>query len=734
MRNEFNQILVLVFNLLILILQQPSMPDSNLAQSLLRKFLFILLIIPFWVGAAATNSQADSLYKGYRASTNPETKFIYLEKLAHQYVSYHPDTSLHYSYLALNLGRQVKSVQKEIEAHILISEAFFTKRLVDSCRRHYHNAIALAVKNKIYASECTTYRRMANFYEALGKRDSALFCLLKAYELSEKSGDKVEKASSLNSLGTFYKRQNNFGKALDYSKKSLAIWEEISKPNTGGILSDIGNIYFQKEKYEEALSYYQAAYKILKANNDALGLGYSLNNIGLVYLMQKNYNEALANFLQSLRSYELAMNKEGISNTNRNLSLVYFELGNYKLSLQYGERGLQIAKEANHKYLVSSCYDVLAQAYDKVGNYKKAYQYQRLFSVYRDSSQSENMVQKVAEIQSRFEMTGKEAENKALRAEKERQEVLLERQKYWAIFIVIVLVMVIAITILIYRGSQQTKKSYAALQEQNKIIETKSMELATLNVKILAQKRQLEEAGQFKDRLLSIVSHDFRSPLNSLQGFLMILSEDELPKEMVRTLSIALLEKVKTTSGFLDNLLSWAQSQLQGYHPSLLNVNLQKAAEDIIALFKPQAEAKGVKVINNISENCEVSADLNMVKLVFRNLISNAIKYSLDGGIVTVSCKKANGEEIITVEDTGKGISIEDQQKLFAQQGFSTLGTANEKGTGLGLMLSKEFVEKNGGRIWVNSTPGKGSTFSFSIPARDIQKQRAGSGASISEN
>lgn len=285
--------------------------------------------------------------------------------------------------------------------------------------------------------------------------------------------------------------------------------------------------------------------------------------------------------------------------------------------------------------------------------------------------------------------------------------------------------MAIVITMLIYRASQHTKRSYAALQEQNKIIETKSMELAALNVKILAQKKELEEAGQFKDRLLSIVSHDFRSPLNSLQGFLMILSEDELPKETVRTLSIGLLEKVKTTSAFLDNLLSWAQAQLQGYHPSLRSINLQMVADDIMTLFKPQADAKGVTLVNNINGKCELRADMNMVKLVLRNLISNAIKYSSAGGKVTVNCRNTTGEEIISVEDSGKGISIEDQQKLFLQQGFSTLGTANEKGTGLGLMLSKEFVEKNGGRIWVNSTPGKGSIFSFSIPSAEAQEEIA---------
>ena len=240
--------------------------------------------------------------------------------------------------------------------------------------------------------------------------------------------------------------------------------------------------------------------------------------------------------------------------------------------------------------------------------------------------------------------------------------------------------------------------------------------LAKMNADILEQKRKLEESNEMKAQLFSIVSHDFRSPLASLRLFLDLLEGGDLDQAEIKQLSQELKERMNMTFLFMDNLLEWAQSQLNGYQPNLINVNIHNAVEDSFNLFKKQAEIKQISLFNNISKDEEIMSDSNMIKLVLRNLLSNALKYTGNLGKVVIYVNRTPDKVNISVSDTGVGISEDMQQDLYSIRRMNTAGTADEPGTGLGLMLCKEFIEKNGGSIWVESELGKGSTFSFSIP------------------
>jgi signal transduction histidine kinase len=199
--------------------------------------------------------------------------------------------------------------------------------------------------------------------------------------------------------------------------------------------------------------------------------------------------------------------------------------------------------------------------------------------------------------------------------------------------------------------------------------------------------------------------------------FLTLLESGDLDDSEIKMLTHEIMERMNITFSFIDNLLGWAQSQLKGYKPVPVKANLYDIVESSFNLYNQQAEVKKIVFRNNLSPAEKVIADDNMLRLVIRNLISNAIKYSNTGGSVTIDSQKINSEIIISVADTGVGISSEILAKLFTSQRVNTVGTSNEPGTGLGLILCKDFIEKNGGRIWVDSTTGKGSVFSFSIPA-----------------
>jgi signal transduction histidine kinase len=234
-----------------------------------------------------------------------------------------------------------------------------------------------------------------------------------------------------------------------------------------------------------------------------------------------------------------------------------------------------------------------------------------------------------------------------------------------------------------------------------------------------ASEAQLREMNSTKDKFFSIISHDLKSPFYGLIGLSDILKKDALTLDRSTIAEFADLinSAIMQSYSLLENLLEWARTQKNAiaYHPSQLS--LHRLVEDIFELQGDNAKKKNIRLINRLSEDQKVIADRNMLTTVIRNLVSNAIKFSPFDQSVEISCLENESSVEIAVQDYGSGISKENQQKLFKlESNFSTAGTGNETGTGLGLILCKEFVEKHHGKIWVESELEAGSKFCFTIP------------------
>ena len=249
------------------------------------------------------------------------------------------------------------------------------------------------------------------------------------------------------------------------------------------------------------------------------------------------------------------------------------------------------------------------------------------------------------------------------------------------------------------------------------------LDLINSKRKIELQARELSQANALKDKMFSVISHDLRSPVSSIKLALDFISKglvkptDELFNETIEGL-------VKTTDEayiLLENLLGWAKSQsniLTVYPESL---DLKPLASSIAGLLKLTSENKKISIENNIPEGITVFADMQMIQSVLRNLLSNALKFTPENGSIEMNALEMNTEVIISIKDSGVGISEPSLKRIFDQdQPVKTLGTNKESGSGLGLILCKDFVEKNGGKIWVESEKGKGSTFSFTVPVNRI--------------
>ncbi len=236
------------------------------------------------------------------------------------------------------------------------------------------------------------------------------------------------------------------------------------------------------------------------------------------------------------------------------------------------------------------------------------------------------------------------------------------------------------------------------------------------------QKQQLEQVNSNKDKLFSILSHDLRSPLNSLAAFMKLLKDhgQSLSHDEVQRLFLKFEEALDNTLRLADNLLTWARLQMGNHYFKVERLNLRELTYDSCRLYRNIAESKNIDVVCQIDDEISTMADRNQISFVIRNLINNAIKFTPPGGQVRVEAKKKNETLVqFTVADTGIGMSSEKIDSLFKAepQKTSTPGTAGEKGTGLGLMLSFEFLRLNGGRINVKSQPGAGTEFILELPA-----------------
>ncbi|MDZ7765985.1 MAG: transporter substrate-binding domain-containing protein [Melioribacteraceae bacterium] len=232
---------------------------------------------------------------------------------------------------------------------------------------------------------------------------------------------------------------------------------------------------------------------------------------------------------------------------------------------------------------------------------------------------------------------------------------------------------------------------------------------------------QLRELNSTKDKLFSIIAHDLRSPFSAILGFSELLIDKNNDFDVAESEEYLGLinSSTKNTLILLDNLLNWAKSQTGTiiYKPE--KTNLSAIINEILEVSKSVAKIKNISINYTQTDDVEVYADVNMLKTILRNLISNAIKYTHSNGEIAISAVQNQNNIEITVSDNGVGMSEETCNKLFEiDTNITTTGTANEKGSGLGLILCKEFVEKHGGEIWVKSELGKGSTFIFSLPFR----------------
>jgi signal transduction histidine kinase len=503
-----------------------------------------------------------------------------------------------------------------------------------------------------------------------GKMDDAFGAYQQVLNFKDEVNDPGVEAEALFSMANLYKTQGSYAKALDRHKEALALRRAMSdKKNEARSLNDIAELYRLMKNTERALANHTAALEIRLKLKDKSVIAESYNNIGALYFDQKNIERAIANL----------------------------------------DLALAAGRESQDQRKVSRSYELLSQCYKDLGDYRQALEYQDEFVNVNEFLLRDENAHQLLEDQNRYSIGQKQAQIRKLDAIRQQREHEIQEQKKFRNFLIAVVSLVLVVVLLLIYMYWQKQKS-------NKI-------LSVANAKIQHQNVQLEELNATKDKFFSIIGHDLKGPLNSFTSFsgLLMNHTDSLTKDEIKMLAKDLDKSLKNLFALLENLLEWSRSQTGNIQFKPETFDLVALLEENKNLLQSQAQNKKITIVNTTQGDFLVQAHKHSINTVIRNLLSNAIKFTPPEGSITLGVVQSNEEYTVSISDTGVGMAQDVLQKLFRiDSKHSTKGTADEKGTGLGLILCKDFVEKNGGKIWVKSEEGKGSVFGFTLPRQTV--------------
>lgn len=553
---------------------------------------------------------------------------------------------------------------------------------------YYKQALRLEEGNKDLEGITGCLINIGLIFFAQGDYEQALEYYMRSLKIAEDNQIKNKVVPALINISNLYLEMGDYDKVLEYNQRALAFARKgKNKKQEAVLLHNIGNVYSRMSNHEKALAYYKESLRIKEALGDLVGAASSLLNIGNIHHKLDTHNTSLAYHARALEVYEKLQNKQGIAYALYNMSDCYKDLDDFDNAYDTLNKALAISQKINTKRLTSSCYNLLSRLHAAAGDYKAAYESHVLHAQVKEEIFSEDKTKQIVEMEAKYE------------TEKAKKNARFQQQ----------------------RNAEIMEKNALIIEQKNK--------LEALNADLHAANFALEKALATKNKFFSIIAHDLRNPIQIFLNIATILSTDfhNLTEEKLNYYTHHMRKTCEYFMDLLENLLEWARMQTGNIPFNRTAVNLNDAVAQTINLLKSNCKEKNISLHTDIQLKT-IYADKNMLLTVLRNLLSNAIKFTPPGGAVHIQATDRKTCGLVSIHDTGIGISREKASKLFlvGEKDVSTPGTAGEKGTGLGLILCKEFIDKHGGKIWVEGNQDRGSVFLFTLPKKeDLGQQKA---------
>ncbi len=590
-----------------------------------------------------------------------------------------------------------------------IFEAYGQLGLLASLSGDYNSALKYDNSNLVHVMErkdSTAISAVLNFigndYHDLGQYDEAYYYFTQSHKIATSIHDSLRMVKSLHNVGTVFSELGQYDIALQHFDIARKIGERINdEDGYAYMLDEKAEVYLKQKEYDKAREALTQAMRVIRERKLSIIEHRALIGFAILAFDLGEYDRALMYYDSAYALHRQHDNEFGVAETSLGKSKVYLAQGKFKEAEALLIQTSEAAHQLNATRLETDSYKQLSELAEKKGDFKNALRYYKSHKVLEDSIFSQEMMQKLYQSQLRFATETKDSEIASLMKSKEEQQVTMKRKDFLFNIMIVIAALSAVLLISIYRSGQRRIRINRLLMDHQAEIKKRSVELEQLN--------------QVKDKFFSIISHDLRSPMNALAGILDLAEKKHLDADEFVQVTKELRVQFNHTKTLINNLLDWTLLQMDKLKIHEDKVDLHDMVEENFKLFSA-LQVKNTQMNNLIAKGTCAKADTNMVNLVFRNLILNAIKFTEVGGVVAVEAKAKGNFVEVAISDNGVGITLEVQKILFEKTtGYSTRGTANEKGTGLGLILCKEFVERNGGSIWLESEAGKGSTFYFTL-------------------
>ncbi|WP_347838331.1 tetratricopeptide repeat-containing sensor histidine kinase [uncultured Draconibacterium sp.] len=683
-------------------------------------FLMVVVSLNVW-SQVNVEQQIDSLRIAI-ANTNDKSNLTEkYNELAVLYGESAIDSTVKYAHRALINAEKYKQKLAVAEAHLTIGRAFIEKSRITEAIEHYQEAILYFEQIKDEKKLLSAYRAISYAYSYSPSQLTSLTYYMKAIDIAEELNDTVSISVVYNNLAATYKRMGDINNSLFYFEKAL----ELDK-----LLADTLNM---------AISYSNLA--VVKSDNnlfteakaDIDSLHFLLPSISNNYL-RTYFNLAFVGYYAGIAQFDSAKlfidtasalcEKYGYEHIKTRLyrkqGEYYFARGNYNESISYLNKCVELSEQLEIAEDFTRLYNFMARAYEKLGNYQEAYRAKQMESDYIGFSKNKDIAASLARFENERRLK-QELENQRLEQElltqKAENRSLLMASRFRLTLISSILLLIIGIVFVYYTFNMRHKNK--ALKEQHAIINKQNKQLEQNLEEISISELKLQKSDAAKNKLFSIIAHDLRSPFNGILGFSNELSSnyDNYSDAERKSMADMISSSSKSTFSLLNNLLNWARTQSDSIKLSKETIAAHELIEESINAIKGNAMLKSVTIENDINTALQIYGDSETLKVIVSNLVNNAIKFSHENGKINIKSKQANGFAEILVQDFGIGIKPELLKQLFTlNNNTQRPGTAQEKGTGLGLIVCKEFAELNGGMMQVSSTENEGSVFSFTVP------------------
>ncbi len=533
------------------------------------------------------------------------------------------------------------------------------------------------------------YKGIASVYNSLGVVEAkqanykqATSYFLRSLTINERIKNHQGVIQSYTSLGVVNTHMENYDKAEMYLLKGLSMIKDTGTVQYCNVLNNMANIAALKSDFKRALYFFERSYEISKhIINPALSatlrtnLANCYSNLGQPEKALQFYNESLV----ITREQKIP---EEEARVLFNIALLY-EDTNPKLAIKYMEEAIEICKKINQRYLLLEIYQSLYVSKRNAKDFEGAFEALELFHKYNDTLLSVDSKNQIELIQSNFELEKSKAEVKELELQAQKQQ----SQKTIAII-------VIAGTLLILG-----------------VVAVSSYRRKKLN-------NALTHSVHVRDKLLSIIAHDLKSPINNVLSLVLELDSDELSKDEKHMLLDVLKKQTQLSLVTLENILKWGQAQIRGVKTYPEEFFVSDAVQKNIDLFDVNIKQKGLNVNIDFNNTIKAFSDPDQFDFIIRNLLSNAIKFSNHHSNIIINAVAVDKKMLrISITDEGVGMNKDTLSSLFGVKPKVNYGTEQEKGSGLGLLLCKEFVEANNGQIWAESIMNEGSVICFTVQA-----------------